>query len=126
MDTDTSIGLWIFLLVGIAIGFFFLLYSILDFILYGSCILTLVLGFLFFYFLLWVSEQLGKGGEETFRSEGPHVSETEYQKEEKSRIDLSYFVNKLKGEKTCENCGTELVYKEEFDSYYCPECHEYK
>lgn len=28
--------------------------------------------------------------------------------------------------KECEYCGTELVYKEEYDSYYCPECHDYK
>ncbi len=29
-------------------------------------------------------------------------------------------------EKSCEECGVELEYREDFDSYYCPECHTYK
>ncbi len=38
----------------------------------------------------------------------------------------SSLLDGLTKEKTCDECGSELVYKEDYDSYYCPECHEYK
>lgn len=28
--------------------------------------------------------------------------------------------------KVCEGCGTELEYREEYESWYCPECRDYK
>ena len=38
----------------------------------------------------------------------------------------SFFERIFKKEKVCEDCGTELEYREEYESYYCPECHTYK
>lgn len=37
------------------------------------------------------------------------------------------FIDKLlKKKKTCDECGSELEYREAYDSWYCPECHTYK
>ncbi len=33
------------------------------------------------------------------------------------------FFNK---KKVCQECGTELIYRDAYDSWYCPECHTYK
>ncbi|MGM0509839.1 MAG: hypothetical protein ACQESD_01755 [Thermoplasmatota archaeon] len=38
------------------------------------------------------------------------------------RKSFSFF----KKEKVCQECGTELVYREAYDSYYCPECRTYR
>ncbi|MEF8832424.1 MAG: hypothetical protein V5A66_02765 [Candidatus Thermoplasmatota archaeon] len=35
-------------------------------------------------------------------------------------------VNPFSGKKKCNECGTELEYKEEYQSYYCPKCRTYK
>jgi len=36
------------------------------------------------------------------------------------------FGDLFKKKKRCDECGRELVYRKEFESYYCPECHTYK
>jgi len=43
----------------------------------------------------------------------------------KNRVKKLSLLDKIRGKNTCENCGTELIYKEEMDSYYCPQCHDY-
>lgn len=35
-------------------------------------------------------------------------------------------LNPFGGKKKCNDCGTELEYREEYQSYYCPECRTYK
>ncbi|MGM0509841.1 MAG: hypothetical protein ACQESD_01765 [Thermoplasmatota archaeon] len=39
---------------------------------------------------------------------------------------FSSLKDSLDGKETCDECGTELEYKEEMDSWYCPTCHSYK
>lgn len=45
-----------------------------------------------------------------------------------SREEANLFskVNPFSGKKKCNDCGTELEYKEEYQSYYCPKCRTYK
>lgn len=52
------------------------------------------------------------------------VIQSEYGQEESGW--LEGLIDSLKGKETCDECGSELEYKESMDSYYCPECHEYK
>lgn len=45
----------------------------------------------------------------------------------KQRKDKPGILQKLfKREKTCNECGTKLEYREDYQSYYCPNCRTYK
>ena len=44
----------------------------------------------------------------------------------KNRTPLSKIKRLFRKKKVCDDCGTELIYKEDYDSWYCPECHQYK
>lgn len=58
--------------------------------------------------------------EEEFKSSG-----TDFAKKKRKK-NLSFIERLLGKKKTCDECGTELEYREAYDSYYCPECHTYK
>lgn len=45
---------------------------------------------------------------------------------EKSPKKRSKFGGFFSSKDECDTCGTKMKYKEGMDSYYCPECHEYK
>ena len=46
--------------------------------------------------------------------------------QKKKESDVSFMDKVLRRKKTCEDCGSELMYKESYDSYYCPECRTFK
>ncbi|MFO7992241.1 MAG: hypothetical protein R6U61_08140 [Thermoplasmata archaeon] len=53
----------------------------------------------------------------------------EYKYNVKKKIDrnAAYLKNPLKkGKGKCKDCGTELIYREEYHSWYCPNCHSYQ
>ena len=110
MVIDDALLLVSFLLFGVAIGFFFLLYVV-TFRFAESCFTSLISVFGIYYILVLLRTKSNIFGSEEERTEGEGSG--------------SIF-DDIFGKKTCEGCGTELVYKEEMDSYYCPECHEYK
>lgn len=55
-------------------------------------------------------------------------SHTAYNSRKSSREKENLFsrLNPFSGKKKCNECGAELEYKEEYQSYYCPECRTYK
>ncbi len=56
-----------------------------------------------------------------------HKEDRSYSTSSKNKSKRGFSLKSLFGKKkTCEECGTELVYKEDFESYYCPNCHSYK
>ncbi len=47
-------------------------------------------------------------------------------KTSKEKESLFSKINILGGKKKCNECGTTLEYREEYQSYYCPKCRTYK
>lgn len=143
MDLERSVGFWIvtFLMVTIVLffGIFRLGQMFFGEFIFQSCLLSVIGGFVLIYIMLMVSESISHGEKEgepfgsssETREKKDKVSSEEVTKEKvhvgkESGKEKSSLLDKIKGKKTCENCGSELEYKESFDSYYCPECHEYK
>lgn len=98
------------------------------------CFLTLPSGFLILY--LWVKiKSKVKGPTKKWKAdESESVEKTERESptekysigDRSSKKDKSLFSRIFSKEERCEECGTELVYKEGAGAYYCPECKEYK
>jgi len=47
-------------------------------------------------------------------------------KSSKEKEGLLSRLNLVSGKKKCNECGTELEYREEYQSHYCPKCRTYK
>ncbi len=140
MDDDRSIFLEVFVIIFLTIILFFPTFIIMDMyfeaLFLRSCFISFVFAVVIFYIFIW-----SRGSKQKVERETEKV---ETQKEKASAEEVSVdgidkvevgderekgkksILDKIKGKKTCDMCGTELVYKEEMDSYYCPECHEYK
>ncbi len=56
------------------------------------------------------------------KPQGTADSTTPTQKKENFLSNLNLFG----GKKRCNECGTELEYREEYQSHYCPQCRTYK
>lgn len=92
----------------------------------GVCFLSLLSGPAIFYGIYWVRNKLLAkdiefGDLDKDRSTESYPAEKQSKKRKKSGI-----LNIFSSENKCENCGTEMEYKEAMDSYYCPQCREYK
>mgnify|MGYP006287828821 CR=1 FL=1 len=126
---DKKLVLWL-ILSGIAFISFLLFFTVFLELIYIGCLATSLSTVIIAYLLLWLSEKINFGSDEW-----SETSKNEKMVKEggKKKVNLgkdgrkkeSSFLDRLKGKKTCDNCGAELEYKEEMDSYYCPECHEY-
>ena len=101
------------------------------------CFVSLIIGSIIILILLrfsWIPYKLKnlilrRRTEE--KSEGKRVEVKEKdidytQVSKKSRSKTSFLDKLLKKKKVCDECGTELEYREAYDSWYCPECHTYK
>lgn len=86
-----------------------------------------------FYFFLKYSEssspyedkkRVNKDKEDDYRT----YSSTgmDFEKEKKKEKKVSFFDKILCKKQVCDECGSELVYKESYDSHYCPECRTFK
>ncbi len=119
----------------IMIGLFFPIYIIVRVYfghsLVNSAFATVIVSFLIFELFLTPRSSKDKRKESTKNSEDT----TAYSRDEKieKKVNIGKedqkkgsFLDTFKRKKTCDTCGTELEYKEEVGSYYCPECHEYK
>lgn len=49
-----------------------------------------------------------------------------FEEEKTTGKDVSFFDKILGKKKICDECGSELIYKKNYDSYYCPECRTFK
>ena len=135
MDDEKPISLGIFTIIFLTIALFFPVFILMDVYFKAyflqSCFISFIIAFVIFYIFIWSrgSKQKGKREKVEDKKEGTSVEEIDKKKVELgkgSRASKTSLFDKIKGKKTCDTCGTELVYKEEMDSYYCPECHEYK
>lgn len=99
----------------------------------GLCFLILISGPAMLWFVSWFNENyLTKNirfddighdhSEEKYSAESRSYQKVKSSKKKKK----SSFLNIFSDEKRCEDCDTELVYKEDMDSYFCPECRDYK
>jgi len=71
----------------------------------------------------WDRDESESSGESTVKK----PSSEKYSVEKRStKKDSGIFSRFLGSEERCEECGSELVYKEGASSYYCPECQKYK
>ena len=127
---DKRVVLWL-VLSGITFIAFLLLFTVFLEFKYTGCFATAFGTIVVSYLLLWASEKISFGSDEWYEATEEEKTVNE---ETKGKVNLgkegkrkkSSFLDKLKRKKTCDNCGTELEYREEVESYYCPECHEYK
>lgn len=119
MGLDFEMQIWKILSIALPLGIFFLLYFITN-VFISSCMVGIISGFFLFYFLLWAQDHITIGRQK----DKTESSDIQYSK--KREKSSPSFLSKFSRKKTCDECGTELVYKETYDSYYCPECHEYK
>lgn len=143
IDIEKSTGYWVMIFVVTTLVLFFLIYRLsttfFEPALFQSCLLSVIGGFVLIYLFILTSDYIfTEEDEEPVFEESSSSSDIDKKvsQEEVARKDVdigkeeskkkSSFLDKIRGKKTCENCGTELIYKEEMDSYYCPECHEYK
>ncbi|MFP4051296.1 MAG: hypothetical protein ACLFVB_06100 [Thermoplasmata archaeon] len=145
MQNDKYIGFKIMLYFVITTVLFLLVYWLTKFIyddfVFQSCFISAIGGFILLYLFLWVKEDVlvnkekepafGKSSNTSKVEENKKVSMDDIDNKKvkvgkESNKKKYSLLDKIKGKKTCDNCGTELEYKESFDSYYCPECHEYK
>ncbi len=88
---------------------------------------------LIIFYLLFKYSSSSKPYERKESSETYQQRDTERYKEadidfeqKKKESDVSFMDKILRRKKTCEDCGSELMYKESYDSYYCPECRTFK
>lgn len=132
-ETGDKLALiWLFIIAATP----FLVYSILSSIFEHStilCFLSLPSGIIILY--LWIklgdrvvgpTEKWGWSESETSDTAEKKVSAEKYTVDERTSKKSGLFSRLLGGEKKCDKCGSELVYKEGAGSYYCPECQEYK
>ncbi len=143
IDIEKSTGYWVMIFVVTTLVLFFLIYRLsttfFEPALFQSCLLSVIGGFVLIYLFILTSDYIfTEEDEEPVFEESSSSSDIDKKvsQEEVARKDVdigkeeskkkSSFLDKIRGKNTCENCGTELIYKEEMDSYYCPECHEYK
>lgn len=146
MDLEKSTGYWVMIFVVTTIVLFFIIYrvSIMFFeaALFQSCLLSVIAAVVLMYLFLLTSSHVftdeedeqafgeSTGSSNIGKEEGKISSDENTKKEmdisKKDRAKKLSLLDKIRGKKTCENCGTELIYKEEMDSYYCPQCHDYK
>lgn len=56
----------------------------------------------------------------------PKHSKMSYEKDRSEKKSRKIFPKIFSKKKVCQECGTELVYRKAYDSWYCPECHTYK
>jgi len=137
MDEDKSITLGIIIVILISVALFFPVFILMgvyfesSFV--NSCFISLIMASLIVYIFIWSrgSKHKDKREKKEVEDDKTEVNIDEIDKEKVevskgSKKKKTSILDKLKGKKTCDNCGAELEYKEEFDSYYCPECHEYK
>ena len=127
---DKRVVLWLFL-SGVVFVAFFYTFNVFFGLNYIGCFATAFSTFIVGYLLLLITERINFGSDEWYETSDKEevVKEEATKKVNLGKDDKkkkSSFLDKLKGKKTCDNCGAELEYKEEMDSYYCPECHEYK
>lgn len=58
--------------------------------------------------------------------EGHTYTDTGFDKKNKRHENVSFLDRILNKKRACDDCGSELVYKKSYDSYYCPECRTFK
>ncbi len=90
----------------------------------GALLISVVSGFVLAYLAYRIEEKFFSKNIK-FEDIQQNKSKERYQVEktsEKTKKSGKVFSSKNK----CETCGTKMEYKEGMDSYYCPECHEYK
>ncbi len=119
MDMEVEWDIWEIILILIPISLFFgSLQTLLFFNMRidWAFIITLFGTIPVFYFLLWAHEKISEP-EKKVDFESMQISSN---KDDESSFSL--FGKK----ETCDTCGSVLVYKEDYESYYCLECSEYK
>ncbi|MEF8874389.1 MAG: hypothetical protein V5A88_06940 [Candidatus Thermoplasmatota archaeon] len=91
-------------------------------------VVTVIVGFFFFLKIMEPEPGAMISDEEkqVSKREKKRKGEVSVSKADTSGSQRGFFGNLFKKEKVCDECGTELEYREEFKSYYCPECHTYK
>lgn len=92
-----------------------------------------IVALLFYFIINFIFGFLGeaKGGSMMSTREREALEKkkrsTSYEKAHSKRKRSFFSLDRLfSKEKKCDECGVELEYREDFDSYYCPECHTYK
>ena len=137
LDIEKHTGFWVIIFLVTTLVLFFLIYSLFTTFfepaIFQSCLLSVVGGFVLVYLFLLTSDYVFTEEEEK-QAYGESSSSSNVNEKKKKEVNLGKedrerkqsFLDKIRGKKTCENCGTELVYKEEMNSYYCPECQDYK
>ncbi|MFW6038310.1 MAG: hypothetical protein ACOC89_02075 [Candidatus Saliniplasma sp.] len=63
----------------------------------------------------------GQGDDDRYSS-----SSYEFDEEKHTGKKVSFLDKILGKKKVCDECGSELIYKKSYDSYYCPECRTFK
>lgn len=53
-------------------------------------------------------------------------ADIDYEQKKKTGKKVSFFDKILGKKKVCDECGSELVYKKSYDSYYCTDCRTFK
>jgi len=53
-------------------------------------------------------------------------ADIDYEQKKKNGKKVSFFDKVLGKKKVCDECGSELVYKKNYESYYCPDCRTFK
>ncbi len=122
---DKTVLIWLILSAILFIVFFTIFNVIIGFQFIG-CFFTAISTVIFSYLILLAIEKINTDNDVEFFSDREQTSKERKDVKNIGKKKKSSFLDKLTGGKTCNTCGTELVYKEEMDSYYCPECHEYK
>lgn len=124
--------IWLLVILGTPLLVYFVLFSI-----FGQsttlCFLSLPSGLIILY--LWIklgdrfigpTKKWEWSGSETSDTAERKISTEKYTADERTSKKGGLLSRLFSGEKKCDKCGTELVYKEGAGSYYCPECQEYK
>ena len=137
MNEDKSITLGIIIVILVTIALFFPVFIFMgvyfESSFLNSCFISFVIAVVIFYVFIWSRGSIQKGKREKEKVEEgkkevsvDDIGQKKVEIGKQSRKKKTSLLEKFKGKKTCNNCGAELEYKENFDSYYCPECHEYK
>jgi len=80
--------------------------------------------FLFFFTQLLLPGSGSMMSEEDMESRSKGAADPIVRSQKKENFLSS--LNLFGGKKRCNECGTELEYREEYQSYYCPKCRTYK
>ncbi len=93
----------------------------------GICLVSILSGPVTFYVVYWARNKFFSKNIEfsKINTDDPEESYPNRNRSKK-RKKGGVLDNIFSSENECDTCGTEMEYKEGMDSYYCPECHEYK